>query len=180
MTSLGRRLRRGFSALEVTISVSVLGGLLIVAGFVLRTSGNLAQSSADEGAAADRVQQCLLPVANELRRASFATLQSLDGTPFSDGETDSGIRLRRVTGFNGVPVLATPAIVRWTRPTGAPAGDVTLERDGVTVVLARNVTDFQIARTGEAFTIRATARSGPADDRGRTQTGRVVVRARNP
>jgi prepilin-type N-terminal cleavage/methylation domain-containing protein len=176
----GRRLRRGFSVIEVTISVAVLGGLLIAAGFVLRTSGDLAQSAADEGAAADRVQQSLLPVANQLRRASFATLQSLDSTPFSDGENDVGVRFRKVSGFNGSPVLTSPSVVRWTRPVGSPEGEVTLEQDGVTVVLARHVTDFDVSRTGETLTIRATARSGPNDARGRTQTGRIVVRARNP
>jgi len=176
----GRSARRGFTVVEVTISVAVLGALLVAGGFVLRTSGDLAQSAADEGTAADRVQQSLLPVANELRRASFATIQSLDSTPFSDGETDAGVRFRRVTGFNGAPVLASPAVVRWTKPSGSPDGDVTLEQDGVTVVLARHVTAFEVARTGETLTVTATAQAGPDDARGRTHRGRIVVRARNP
>lgn len=174
------RRRRGFSILEVTVSVAALGGLLIVAGVVLRSAGGLAQSAADEGTVSNRVQQSLVPVANEIRRASFATFQGLDGTAFSDGETDVGIRYRRVVGFNGAPVLAAPSVVRFVRPTGAATGEVLLDQGGVTMVLARQVTAFSVTRAGESFTVQVTARAGGADDTGRSQTGRMVVRARNP
>jgi type II secretory pathway pseudopilin PulG len=175
-----RRPLLGFTAVEVTVATGIVGALLVAGGFVLRSAGDLAQSASDEGAASHRVNAALLPVADAIRRGSFSTFRSLDDTPFSDGETDAGIRLRRVVDYSGGPVLGEPAILRWTRPAGSPVGDVTVEEGGVTMVLARNVTAFRVARTGEAFVVTASARSGPEDSRGRAESGRIVVRARNP
>lgn len=174
------RRRRGATLIEVAVVTSIAGAILLVAGTILRGTTGISQSTNNIGASATRAQGALQKAADVLRKASLATVQSQDGTPFSDGEAGSWIRFRTVTGYDGAITLSQPVILRFDRAVGAETGNVVLD-DGVRPrILAREVTTFTIVRAGTLFTITCSARSGPADDGRRTTTGSVVASPRNP
>lgn len=179
MRSAPRRVR-GLTLLEVAVGGSIAAGVLLVAGTILRGTSGLAESTNNVGTASVRAHGALQSAADLVRRASLATVQSEDGTPFSDGESGTWIRFRAVTGYDGTVTLGSPVVLRFERDTGAATGSVVLD-DGTTPrILARQVTAFRVERAGTLFTFTCSAQSGATDDRLRTVTASVVASPRNP
>jgi hypothetical protein len=171
---------RGLSMVEVSVSVGILSGIVLIAGAVLRTSSSMAASTVDTGVAAARVRRALDPVADMIREGSLATMQAPGNVPFGDGETHDSLRLRKPTGFSGGVQLAPQVTIRLVRPVGSPVGDVVVDDGTRQVVLVRRLSDFRISRAGSTFTIVASSANGPADDRLRNAEERVSVLPRNP
>ena len=172
--------QRGLTLVEVVISVVLLAAVLGGAVTLLDTSSDLAQSVNDERAAAMRVDRALGAIADEFRRGSLATATQLDGTTFSDGETDTGFQIRPIQGWDGAAVLGTQVRYEFSIDAGATEGELVRRSGAIETLLARGITSFSVQRTGSAFVFTVTAESGPNDDRRRRSSGSLQVMARNP
>jgi hypothetical protein len=163
-------------AIGVALSTAVLGG----AGMMLSSTGRVAQSTNDGGVASNRAAEVLDELGDALRRGSLASLRRADGTAFADGGTDSGFQVRQVASYSGGQVLAAAVTYRFEPPSGDADGVVLRAEGAFETIVARGVTAFTVSRAGTLFTLNVRTRSGPADDRGRTQHAVLQVAARNP
>ncbi len=180
MTPLRRRSARGFTLVETVISVALVVGVLGAAVALLDTSNDLAQSVNDERAAAIRVDKGLTSISEEFRKGSLATVLHLDGTTFSDGDTDVGFMMRRVVGWNGSTVQSAQVRYEVVTSSGFGTGELIRQEGTLQTVLARGITAFRVTRSGTSFTFQIDAASGQTDDRQRKASGSVRVVARNP
>lgn len=175
-----RRRVAGVSALEVVISAS-LGSIVIGGGIaVTSSSSEVARSSATEDSASRHVEKVLRVVAESIRRSSRSSLGVAVGSPLANGATTDAIVSQEVLGYSGAIRLDAPATIRFVRAPGAETGDVVRTQSGVDETIARGITSFAVARSGDAYTIAVAARSGPDDDRGRGAHGAMTVAVRNP
>jgi type II secretory pathway pseudopilin PulG len=172
--------REGFTLLEVCVAVG-LASVIIGGGLgVTRSSGELARTTMAQEDATRRVDAALRAFTDQLRHASLATVQRPDGTPFPAGATDAGLRCRRVGGFSGGVTLAPASTLRFVLPAGATTGAL-VRRTGTTdETIVRGLTALSVERTADSFVVIVSARSGAADDRGRTARGSVTLGCRNP
>lgn len=176
-----RRRTRGFSIIELAVT-TVAATLLIGAGVLVV---NIARTSADSSVRVQtvdtRADRALWPIVREARRGSLATLQKLDGTAFSDGETTTGFSVIPVIGWDGGPVTG-PRFTYWLdQEVGAVSGVLMRSEEGAADRgIATNVTEFTVTRTDQRLVVSITVRSGPEDDRERTTTASVEISPRNP
>lgn len=174
------RRRRGSTVLETTIGAAV-AFIVIAAGLSLtQTGSDLAHAAAAGDTAARRTEHLLATFAAEVRAGSANTICRLDGSPFPDGGADDGIVGRRVLGFSGAPVLASPVTLRWIAGPFGTGGDVVREQDGVTETIAFGVERFRVVRTGDTYGAVVTVRVADQVRSDRVARGTVSVRSRNP
>jgi hypothetical protein len=164
----------GHTIVELTLSATILVGVLTGAHMMVSSSGGLASSSANQGVASNRVSRSLHVMTDALRRGSLASARHLDGSNFADGDVEAGFQIREVEAYRGGPVLGSLTSYR------LDAGQVIRSENGVEEVLANGVTALSVTRTGNIFIISISARSGPTDDRGRVAVASEQALARNP
>ena len=177
---LRSRHQQGLTLVEIVIAVVLLAAVLGSAVTLLETSGDLAQSVNDERAASMRVDRALSSIADEFRKGSLATATHVDGSTFSDGDTDVGFQIRPIEGWNGSAVLGDQVRYEFSLPVGAADGELVRREGAVETLLARGITSFTVERSGSAFVFTVAAASGQLDDRRRVATGSLQVMARNP
>ncbi len=170
----------GFTLIEVVIAMALMSIVLGGAVTLINTSTSLAQSIDNERIAAQRVDRALAKIADEFRKGSLATAVHPDGSTFEDGDAAVGYEIRPVTGWDGALVTGDLIGYRFDIDVGATEGEIVKVEDSVETLLARGVTAFTVARSGNVFIFGVSARSGPTDDRERTATGELRVMARNP
>ena len=176
-----RRRTRGFSLIELAVSTVV--AVLLVGAAVMTTK--IARESADSSVRAQtvgtRADRALWPMIRETRRGSLATLQKLDGTAFSDGETTTGFSIEPVTGWDG-SLVTGPRFTYWLDlAAGETSGTLMRSEAGAADrQMATNVTAFSVTRVDQRLTVSIEVRSGPEDDRERTVAAGVEIAPRNP
>lgn len=174
-----RRRVRGLSLVEVVVAAAISTGVLGGAVAVLRSTSELARGAAAEDAASWRVTQALDAVVEEIRRSSGASVLHLDGTPFSNGTSDSGFTSRRVLTFSGTPTLAPARTIRFDLAPSATEGELVNAAGPVVQTVARGITEFQVTRTAGSYVVTIAAQSGDRQSL-RKARGSVTVRSRNP
>ena len=174
------RKSRGTSLVEVVLSLSAVLAVLAGAGAVAKSSNDLATSSGLADGSSRRVQRVLDTFADEIRRASQASITRVDGSAFETGATYRSFRYQRVTGYGGTLQVGPQLMIRYLRANTAPDGTVVRMNGSVQEILARNVTEFSVTRNGTAYTARVAVRLGGPTDRGRVARGEVTVQTRNP
>ncbi len=158
----------------------LLGALLISAFALLPESGTRARSADGERVASARVDRALAAITDEFRRGSIGSAEHPDGSPFSDGETDTGFRIRAVNGGGGARTRGDVVSYRLIRGPGTTEGNLVRQENSVQTIVAHAITGFTVSRRGSAFIFEVTADSGHTDARRRVASRVRRVMARNP
>jgi hypothetical protein len=175
-----RSRQSGLTILQTLVGAALLVVLLAGANAMVSASNNVAQTTNDLGSASNRADRTLAALSDALRRGSLDSVRLLNDTPFIDGASDQGFRVRQVQVFRGSAILASPVEYRFDLPGGATEGSIVRTQDGIQRVLASGVTSFDVSRSGNLFRLDIRTRSGPGDDRGRAVHAALEVAARNP
>jgi prepilin-type N-terminal cleavage/methylation domain-containing protein len=175
------RRQRGMTLIEVMISsalaVVILGGAVML----MDSADKLASSSARTTAVSSKADRAVWLVSQDLRRATLASAAKADGTGFFDGDESDALTFSLVSGFDGATVIRGDTIsYRFVRPAGAAEGEIFREQNGVSRLIARRVTDFNVSRNRAVFRVAVSAVAGPDDDRARRATAVATILPRNP
>lgn len=176
-----RRRQSGMSLIEVLLSsalaVLILGGAVML----LDSADKLASSAARTTVVAGKADRAVWLVSQDLRRATLASASKADGTGFFDGDSDQFVSFSLVKGYDGSAVVRGDTITyRFVRPAGATEGEIFRDQNGVSRLIARRVTDFNVSRSRAVFRVAVSAVAGPDDDRARRATAVANILPRNP
>lgn len=176
--SHGRR-ESGFTLVEVMASVVILILILAAGMSLLQTGTQLTATSTYQSTSMVRVSRVLERCSESLRRAEGdSMLHPADGTTFDSGESGPGFTVDEVTGYGAGGSTTSTVTIQWNGTAGTP-GDVTRSAGGVLTVIATEVTNFAVRRSGRLLTVTVSSTEGPGDDRDRTATGTIQIVPRN-
>lgn len=178
-----RATQRGFTLIEILLTIMVAGTGLVAALRLLGTSDDLSASSRLHLDASARYREAHRGISRELRNADITTLAGFDGAGVATQP-----RFRCVTGMeSGVVAHGPECELRFEpSPRSVPGvgavGSVVLASTGLpTRVVARQVVagTFQVRQEGRNLVIRLRIYEGPNPQNMATLQGETVVSLRN-